>query len=79
MHVTVLLHEAVDALMIKPSGVYIDGTFGFGGHSKMILEKLDKRGKLIAFDRDMSAGARGQSIRNRNFHIIHNKFLYTVL
>tara|TARA_Y100001936_G_scaffold209202_2_gene215193 strand:+ start:6063 stop:6998 length:936 start_codon:yes stop_codon:yes gene_type:complete len=74
MHVTVLLHEAVDALMIKPSGVYIDGTFGFGGHSKMILEKLDKRGKLIAFDRDMSAVARGQSIRNRNFHIIHNKF-----
>tara|TARA_B100000686_G_scaffold198467_1_gene205300 strand:+ start:852 stop:1787 length:936 start_codon:yes stop_codon:yes gene_type:complete len=74
MHVTVLLQEAVDALMIKPSGVYIDGTFGFGGHSQMILEKLGKKGKLIAFDRDISAVAIGRSIENRNFHIIHSRF-----
>ncbi|MBL79009.1 MAG: 16S rRNA (cytosine(1402)-N(4))-methyltransferase [Nitrosomonadaceae bacterium] len=74
MHVTVLLQEAVDALKIKSNGVYIDGTFGFGGHSQRILENLDKKGKLIAFDRDVSAVARGRSIENRNFHIIHSKF-----
>ena len=74
MHVTVLLQEAVDALRIKPSGVYIDGTFGFGGHSRLILEKLGKSGRLIAFDKDISAITRGQSIKNTNFHILHSRF-----
>ena len=74
MHVTVLLQEAVDSLGVKPSGVYIDGTFGFGGHSRLILEKLDKNGRLIAFDKDMSAVATGQTIKNTNFHITHSKF-----
>jgi len=74
MHITVLLQEAVDALRIKPSGIYIDGTFGFGGHSRLILEKLDKSGRLIAFDKDMSAVTKGQSIENTNFHIIHSRF-----
>ena len=61
MHVTVLPHEAVDALAIKPDGIYVDGTFGRGGHSRMILERLGKSGRLIAFDRDPSALAAGQS------------------
>jgi 16S rRNA (cytosine1402-N4)-methyltransferase len=74
MHVTVLLQEAVDALRIKPSGVYIDGTFGFGGHSRLILEKLGKSGRLVAFDKDMSAVTIGRSIKNANFHIIHSRF-----
>lgn len=74
MHVTVLLEEAVDSLGVKPSGVYIDGTFGFGGHSRLILEKLDESGRLIAFDKDMSAVTTGQTIKNKNFHIAHSRF-----
>ena len=74
MHITVLLHEAVDALGIKPSGIYVDGTFGYGGHSRLILEKLGKSGRLIAFDKDMSAVTKGQAIKNTNFHIIHSRF-----
>jgi 16S rRNA (cytosine1402-N4)-methyltransferase len=49
------LKEAVDALMIQPNGIYVDCTFGGGGHSKAILERLDDKGKLIAFDQDEDA------------------------
>jgi 16S rRNA (cytosine1402-N4)-methyltransferase len=55
-HVPVLFHEAIDALQIKPEGVYVDCTFGGGGHSRGILEKLGETGKLIAFDQDEDAG-----------------------
>ena len=51
-HITVLLEEAVQALAIKADGVYVDGTFGRGGHSRKILEQLGANGRLIAFDRD---------------------------
>ena len=51
-HVTVLLNEAVDALNIKPTGIYVDGTFGRGGHSRLILSRLEKSGRLYAIDRD---------------------------
>jgi 16S rRNA (cytosine1402-N4)-methyltransferase len=51
-HIPVLLEESVDALNIKPDGVYIDVTFGGGGHSRHILSKLGEKGKLIAFDQD---------------------------
>src|SRR5678815_2174726 len=54
-HVPVLLQEAVDALKVKPEGVYVDCTFGGGGHSKEILRRLDSEGKLIAFDQDADA------------------------
>ena len=54
-HTTVLLHEAVDGLAIKPDGVYVDCTFGGGGHSRLILEQLGPNGKLIAFDQDADA------------------------
>lgn len=56
-HVPVLLIEAVDALTIKPGGVYVDCTFGGGGHSAEILKRLDAAGKLIAFDQDADARA----------------------
>lgn len=54
-HQSVLLHEAVDALNIQKDGVYVDGTFGGGGHSKEILKKLGEKGKLIVFDHDEDA------------------------
>ncbi len=54
-HVPVMLDEVIDGLKIIPSGIYVDCTFGGGGHSKAILEKLDATGKLIAFDQDADA------------------------
>ena len=54
-HNPVLLHETVDGLNIKPNGVYVDVTFGGGGHSKEILNRLGPHGKLFAFDQDEDA------------------------
>ena len=54
-HIPVLLQEAVDGLDIKPAGIYVDCTFGGGGHSKLILERLSKNGRLVAFDQDAAA------------------------
>jgi 16S rRNA (cytosine1402-N4)-methyltransferase len=54
-HIPVLFHETIEALNIKPNGIYVDCTFGGGGHSKGILEKLNEKGKLIAFDQDADA------------------------
>lgn len=73
-HVTVLLDEAVHALAIKADGIYVDGTFGRGGHSKKILSQLGARGRLIAFDRDLAAVAASQAIQDSRFSIIHSHF-----
>lgn len=54
-HVPVLLQQVIDGLKINPSGIYVDCTFGGGGHSKAILDKLNNEGKLIAFDQDEDA------------------------
>jgi len=54
-HVPVLLNEVIEALEIKPDGIYVDCTFGGGGHSRAILEKLNASGKLVAFDQDADA------------------------
>ena len=54
-HAPVLLHDCVDALRIREGGIYVDVTFGGGGHSRAILEKLDPSGSLVAFDRDKDA------------------------
>nr|WP_255771544.1 16S rRNA (cytosine(1402)-N(4))-methyltransferase RsmH [Microbulbifer guangxiensis] len=59
MHRSVLLREAVDALVIDPGGFYIDGTFGRGGHSAAILERLSASGRLLAIDKDPEAVAYG--------------------
>lgn len=73
-HTAVLLGEAVDALSIKANGTYIDCTFGRGGHSKKILERLGECGRLIAVDRDMAAYTTGQAITDARFHIEHLHF-----
>ena len=54
-HVPVLFHETMDALQIKENGVYVDCTFGGGGHGRGILDRLGSEGKLIAFDQDADA------------------------
>ncbi len=54
-HIPVLFNEVMEALHIKPSGIYVDCTFGGGGHAKGILEKLDNTGRLVAFDQDADA------------------------
>jgi len=73
-HTTVLLNEAVDALVTKPDGIYIDATFGRGGHSRLILSQLDARGRLIAFDKDPEAVAAGNAIEDPRFEIRHQGF-----
>ena len=74
MHVTVLLREAVDALAIRPDGVYVDGTFGRGGHSRAILSALGERGRLIAFDRDPAAIAAGEQLNDARLTLVHAPF-----
>ncbi len=74
VHATVLLNEAVDALQVKPDGIYVDGTFGRGGHSRLILSKLGASGRLIAFDKDPMAIASGQAIQDVRFHMVHSGF-----
>jgi 16S rRNA (cytosine1402-N4)-methyltransferase len=61
-HRSVLLHGAVDALITNTSGVYIDGTFGRGGHSREILSRLDAKARLIGIDKDPQAIAEGQTL-----------------
>ena len=73
-HVTVLLEEAVAALAVNPDGVYIDATFGRGGHSRRILSALGPRGRLIALDRDPLAIAAGQAIDDPRFRLVHRAF-----
>ena len=73
-HTTVLLNEAVDALVQDPAGVYVDGTFGRGGHSRAILSKLDAAGRLLAFDKDPEAVAEAGRIEDARFAIRHQGF-----
>lgn len=73
-HITVLLDEAVDALSIKPNGVYVDGTFGRGGHSRKILAKLGSQGRLVALDRDLAAIETAKLIKDARFSIHHSHF-----
>ncbi len=73
-HIAVMLNEAVEGLAVKPSGIYVDGTFGRGGHSRKILEQLGKGGRLIAFDRDLAAIASAEAIQDPRFHIVHSHF-----
>ncbi|MCW9733471.1 16S rRNA (cytosine(1402)-N(4))-methyltransferase RsmH [Avibacterium sp. 20-15] len=73
-HFTVLLNEAVDGLALKEKGIYIDGTFGRGGHSRLILSRLSQDGRLIAIDRDPRAIAAAQQIQDPRFQIEHQSF-----
>jgi len=75
-HTPVLLREAVDALAVTSCGTYVDGTFGRGGHSRLILERLGECGRLIAFDRDPTAVAAGQALEagDARFCMVHSSF-----
>jgi len=76
-HRTVLLDEAVDALDItgaRADGIYIDGTFGRGGHSRLILSRLSGKGRLIGFDKDTQAIATAAQMGDDRFSIVHDSF-----
>jgi len=74
-HTTVLLNEAVDGLNIKPGGVYLDGTFGRGGHSQLILQKLNEKGRLIGIDRDLQAAESAKAFeKDPRFNFFHQDF-----
>jgi len=73
-HRTVLLNEAVEGLITRADGIYIDGTFGRGGHSRAVLQRLGESGRLIAFDKDPLAIATAQQIQDARFSIVHDSF-----
>lgn len=76
MHETVLLKEAVDALLVDADGCYVDGTFGRGGHSRELLSKLSSDGRLIAVDKDPQAIAAGRQLEQEDsrFSIVQGSF-----
>jgi 16S rRNA (cytosine1402-N4)-methyltransferase len=73
-HISVLLHESIEGLAIKPDGIYIDGTFGRGGHSRQVLSQLCDNGRLYSIDRDPMAIAEAKKIDDPRFTIIHGPF-----
>ena len=73
-HTTVLLTEAVQALVTQPEGTYVDGTFGRGGHSRAVLALLGPKGRLVAFDKDLEAVAAARQIDDPRFTICHGSF-----
>lgn len=75
-HITVLLNEAVDALVKDPDGLYVDCTFGRGGHSRLVLEKLSEKGGLIGIDKDPRAIQTGKELEaeDSRFSICHGSF-----
>ncbi|CAB3761601.1 16S rRNA methyltransferase [Burkholderia sp. MSh2] len=73
-HRTVLLDEAVESLVMRPDGVYVDGTFGRGGHSRAVLARLAPAGRLIAFDKDPRAIETAEGIADARFSIVHDSF-----
>ncbi|MFY7827617.1 MAG: 16S rRNA (cytosine(1402)-N(4))-methyltransferase RsmH [Flectobacillus sp.] len=75
-HESVMLHECVEGLNIRPDGVYVDVTFGGGGHSKAILEKLGEKGKLYAFDQDPDAKNNAKAIDDKRLVFIEANFRY---
>lgn len=75
-HVPVMLKECIEGLNIKPDGIYVDVTFGGGGHSKEILKHLSDAGKLFGFDQDVDAKANAETIENRSFTFVQANFRY---
>ena len=74
LHFPVLLEESVDFLINELDGHYVDCTFGRGGHSKLILEKISSKGYLSSFDKDPEAYEFGLNFKNDNFKIRHDSF-----
>ncbi len=75
-HTTVLLNEAVNGLLSKPDGTYVDATFGRGGHSRLLLSRLAPEGRLIAFDKDLDAIQEAARITDARFSIRHEGFAH---
>ena len=73
-HTTVLLKEAIEALLTRTDATYVDATFGRGGHSRLLLSKLGPQGRLIAFDKDPDAIAEANTIDDPRFSIRHEGF-----
>jgi 16S rRNA (cytosine1402-N4)-methyltransferase len=73
-HTTVLLPEAVQALVTQPDGIYVDGTFGRGGHARAVLAMLSPAGRLVAFDKDPEAVAAAAQLGDPRFAICHASF-----
>jgi 16S rRNA (cytosine1402-N4)-methyltransferase len=73
-HIPVLFNEAMEALAIKEDGIYLDATFGRGGHSRGILQRLGPKGRLYAIDRDLQAVAAAREINDPRFAIAHAEF-----
>ncbi len=76
-HVSVLLNESIEALQVNPGGVYVDATFGGGGHSSAIIDTLSDRGHLYAFDQDEDAminATKGDFASNARFTFVHSNF-----
>lgn len=77
-HYSVLLDEAIAGLAIKPDGIYVDGTLGYGGHSSEILKRLNEQGHLYAFDQDKEALAYSKERLSKignNFTLVHSNFV----
>jgi 16S rRNA (cytosine1402-N4)-methyltransferase len=74
VHQPVLLSESISALALRPDGVYVDGTFGRGGHSSQILKCLSPAGRLISLDRDPQAAQAAQGIRDPRFRFVQKNF-----
>jgi 16S rRNA (cytosine1402-N4)-methyltransferase len=74
VHIPVLLEATIDALAIKPNGFYIDATFGRGGHSEIILERLDQDGRLMVIDKDPEAIAAAHALNDSRVIIQHGSF-----
>jgi 16S rRNA (cytosine1402-N4)-methyltransferase len=74
MHEPVLAREAIEALAVRADGVYVDGTFGRGGHSRLILARLGAAGRLIALDRDPQAAEAARAIGDPRFTFFKAKF-----
>jgi len=74
VHIPVLASEAVDALAVDAAGTYVDGTFGRGGHSRAILERLGPRGRLVALDRDPDAERAARGISDPRFSFFRTRF-----
>ena len=73
-HTPVLLEETIAALAVRPNGIYVDCTFGRGGHSRALLARLGKAGRLIALDRDPAAIAAGRDVVDERFRLVHASF-----
>ena len=75
-HTTVLLHEAIDALVVDPNGFYVDGTFGRGGHCAELLSRLSSSGRVLAIDKDPQAIAAGHErfSEDSRLQLLHGTF-----